>query len=53
MFTVGEANHRCDVGFAVGVVQWAACDHYGVGSHGSGGEGGKGGIVAGHGQLAE
>ena len=31
-FTAGEANHRCDVGFAVGVVQWAACDHYGVGS---------------------
>lgn len=53
MFAVGKADHRCDVGFAVRVVQWAACYYYRVIGDGSGGEDGKGGIVAGHGQLAE
>lgn len=53
VFTAGEADHRCNVGFAVGVVQWAACDHHYVVGYGSGSEGGKDCIVAGHGQLAE
>lgn len=53
MFAVGEADHRCDEGFAVGVVQRAACYYHRVIGNGSGSEGGKGGIVAGHGQLAE
>lgn len=53
VFTVGEADHRCDVGFAVGVLQRAACNHHRVGGYGSGGERGKGFIVTGHGQLAE
>lgn len=53
VLSAGEADHRRNVGFAVWIVQRAACDHYCVASHGGGGEHGKGCMVTGHGQLAE